>query len=74
MMDIITPGALVQRVRRVLKPQRQLLRKTRAGQARRDLGEWYVLDSNRNVVVADRVDLIALGQELEVLSASERVG
>lgn len=77
MNDIVsvTERALVQRLNRVLRRQDQVVRTTRHGhdsRGFRDLGYHYILDFNRNQVVATHVDLEQLGRDLEVLHPRER--
>jgi hypothetical protein len=47
--------ALVARINRRLRPQGQLLRKTRGERARRNLGDYCVHDFMRNLVLETHV-------------------
>jgi hypothetical protein len=67
----ITERALVQRINRKLKGQGEALRTTRG--RRGDLGDFYVVDLNRNFVVDKHVDLEECGRELGVLKPHERM-
>jgi len=63
----VSVKALVQRINRRLKDDEQILKKSRGARARLDLGEWYVLNWNRNLIVDKRVDPEELARELGVL-------
>jgi hypothetical protein len=66
----ITKRALVRRINRVLAKQNQVLRKTRGGWSTVNLGEFYILNHYGNVV-DHHVDIVWLGQELNVMHESE---
>lgn len=68
----ITPAALEARIRRRLKRDELILRKTRGQRARLDLGEFYIINY-RNVIVAHHCDLESLGRELGCLAEHERI-
>ncbi len=63
----VTMKALVQRINRKLADSNEALRKTRGARALIDLGDWYVLDTNRNLILHKNVDPEVLGRELGVL-------
>ena len=67
----VTPGALKQRINRALAKEGETLRTTRGERWRGELGEHYIVDSNRNTVIAQHCDLEALGTELGVLKGWE---
>jgi hypothetical protein len=69
----VTTRALLQRINRVLAKQHKVLKKARGARAPQDLGEWFYLDANRNVVLATHVDVEAFGRELEVLDPFEKL-
>lgn len=72
----VTQRALVQRINRALARVGRfgrVMKKTRGVQAHLDLGDYYVLDVERNLVVDKYVDAEALGRELGVLHDFERL-
>jgi hypothetical protein len=69
----VTMRALVQRINRQLKKDQEVLKATRGAQARLDLGAFYRLDWNRNLVLETDVDPEAMGRKLGVLQPYERV-
>jgi hypothetical protein len=69
----VSERALVQRINRHLKKRDAVLKATRGGQAREELGDYYVIDGARNIVSAKHVDVEALGRELGALMPYERV-
>ena len=68
----ITTRALIQRINRKLKPEGEML-KTGRGRARGSVGEYYVVNFNRNWITRQHVDLEALGRELGCLMAWEEL-
>ena len=69
----VTMRAVVQRINRKLRPDEEVLKKTRGMQAYLDLGDYYVLDWNRNNLVDKNVDPESMARELGVLLPYERV-
>ena len=69
----VTMRALVQRINRRLRKEEEMLRKARGTRWWRDLGEWYIVNFNRNTIVAGHVDPKELGRELGVLRNWETV-
>src|SRR5262245_2533729 len=69
----ISERALVQRINRKLATENEVLKKTRGASAIQNLGDYYILDLHKNLVLANDVDPIALGKELGVLADFERV-
>jgi hypothetical protein len=69
----VTTRALVQRINRSLAKQHKVLKKARGARALEDLGAWFYLDTNRNVVLRTRVDVEGLGRELGVLDPYEKL-
>lgn len=65
----ITRRALVQRINRHLRKRNEALRGTRGP----NTGEYYRVDTNRNVLIEERVALEKLGRELGVLAPYERL-
>jgi hypothetical protein len=66
----VSVRALIQRINRKLAPEGEALRTTRR-RWRSNLGDYYLVDLNRNFVTQQRVNLEALGRELGVLSPWE---
>jgi hypothetical protein len=73
-MNTITTGALVRRINRNLAPDGLRLRKTRGTRDFCNLGDFYLHHGHRNCVSVHHVDPEALGHELGVLGAGEKVG
>ena len=69
----ISKRALVQRINRKLAKDGGLLRGVRGGAAVDRMGEYIRIDVSRSAIVEDNVDLEALGRELGVLRAYERL-
>ena len=66
--DQITDRALFQRINRRLAKQNEILKKTRgAGRAYLELGQYYVLNFNHNVIVRKDVELSSFAAELGVV-------
>ena len=64
---MITTRAAKQRINRVLRPDLQSLRKSRAD------GRYYVIDYRRNYPVHHDVDVETFGQDLGVIAEWEAV-
>lgn len=62
--------AIIQRINRKL-PKFQQLRKLRGTRWLADLGEFYIIDHNRNTIVDAHVNLEKLARKLDALSPSE---
>ena len=71
-MSAITEKALSCRINRRLRRDERMLKKSRGERYRIDLGDYYVVDMQMNLV-DKHVDLSALGRELGVLRAHESV-
>jgi hypothetical protein len=73
----VSVRALIQRLNRKLKSDDTIVKKTRPdSRAWSDLGDYYVLDLNRNLIVDRRLDvddLEKMGREKKVLADWERV-
>jgi len=69
----ITEKALIARINRKLKPDGQILKKTRGERAILDLGYFYVIDIYQNISLWTRVDIEAFGKELGVMKDYETV-
>jgi hypothetical protein len=69
----VSERAIVQRLGRVLKEKRQKLKKCRSNRWRDTLGDYYLVDEYKNLILQMRVDLEELGRELGVLGHLEKV-
>ena len=69
----VTVRALVQRINRNLAKDGRALHAARGERARLDVGDFYVIDVSVNGVVKTNVDPEAMGREMGVLQAWERV-
>jgi hypothetical protein len=65
----VSERALFQRINRTLKKQGEILRKSK----RQDweIGEFYLLDLQHNVIIGKDLDLEELGRRLDVLKPYE---
>jgi hypothetical protein len=70
----VSQRALIQRINRALAKDDRKLCKTRGGvQARIDCGEFYILETRRNLMLDKDVSPEAWGRELGVLHEYEHV-
>jgi hypothetical protein len=69
----ITMRALIARINRKLRPEMETLKATRGRLDGVDLGDFYIINFERNYLVAARVDPEAYGRELGVLREYEVV-
>jgi hypothetical protein len=70
----VSERALVARINRVLHKESKTLRRCRASSRWvGELGAYYTLDLNRNMITLTRVDLATLGRELKVLDEWEEL-
>jgi hypothetical protein len=72
-MTQITMEALVKRINRKLAHKREQLKKTRGADAWNDVGDYFVLDVERNLIVVTHLNPENLGRELGVLKRTETV-
>ena len=63
----VTLRAVIQRINRKLAGEDKRLKATRGERARSDLGDYYLLNVNRNFIAAHHVDPEALARELGVI-------
>ena len=68
----VTVKAVVQRINHKLEPQNLTLKCTRGIAQQQDLGEYYLLNFNRNFVIEKDVNPETLARHLRVLSEYER--
>lgn len=69
----VTKQALLQRINRALKKSDQKVRTLRGDRWRSDLGDYFRIDLDRNVILEKHVDLEELGRELAVLHRWEHL-
>ena len=69
----VSAGALLKRINRKLAREGQKLKATRGERCRIDLGDHYVTDVCRNILVLHHVNPAALGRKLGVLQEWEVV-
>ena len=69
----VSTRALLQRINRALAKRDEVVKTTRGDRLRFDLGEYYCVDYDRNLIVEDHIDLEDLGRELGVLKGWERL-
>jgi len=71
----VSARALIQRINRKLKSggTKSMLKAVRGERARQELGDFFIVDGDRNFVVADHVDLVETGRRLGVLAQWEKL-
>ncbi len=69
----VTRRAAIQRINRKLKPDMEQLCAARGERAQLDLGDYYVVDFQRNAVMQMHVDVEAMARQLGVLKEWEQV-
>jgi hypothetical protein len=69
----VTERALLQRINRALAKNHEVLRRTRGEKWRPELGDFYVLDLNRNVIVSKHAEPLTLAKRLDVLKPYEEL-
>lgn len=68
-MGTLSNGALILRINRRLAKDDQAVRKCReTSRDHNELGDYYVVNTSMNVIVAKQVDLEEYGRELGVLA------
>jgi hypothetical protein len=70
---LVSRRALIQRLNHALAETRLLLKKTKGGRMKKQLGEYYLIDLKRNALVEKGVDMEKLGRKHGVLAAWERL-
>lgn len=68
MYSHISKSALVQRINQLLAENHVMVRKTKRGKWHDDLGDYYIVDYDHNVVIERHVDLVKKGKELGVIN------
>lgn len=69
----VTTRAAIQRINRKLKADRQVLKKARGNAAKEDVGDYYVIDTERNILMRSRVDLTQFGRTIGAIENWEEV-
>jgi hypothetical protein len=69
----ISEDAVLQRINRRLKPDLRGVKKTRGARAYHDLGDYYLIDYDRNWIVDHHLDLEDLARELGCLADDEQL-
>lgn len=64
----ISKGALLQRINGLLSQKHEMVRKTKHGKWQTDLGDYYIIDFDHNVVIEKHVDLVKKAKELGVIN------
>lgn len=67
----VSEGALVKRINNRLAKGNEALKKTRPTQSKNELGDWYIVDTSTNHIVAQHCELEELGRETEALKPYE---
>jgi hypothetical protein len=65
--------ALIARINRKLRHDGEILKTLRGERGRTDLGDYYIVDIQRNCIIQTDVDPEKLGRDLGVLAKWERV-
>jgi hypothetical protein len=65
---LLTERALIQRLNRKLKPEGRQLRTSRTDRMISTVGRVYAIDTQRNCIDSQDVDIAAWGRELGVLA------
>ncbi len=69
----VSKRAICQRINRKLVEKQQVLKATRGLAAKEEVGDYYVIDPYRNVVVLTRVNLQRLALDLGVIEPWEKL-
>ena len=69
----VSERAIMLRINRKLSPELQMLRKSRGPRAWSNVGDYYLVDTNRSFVIGHHIDLEDFGRELDVLGLCEEV-
>jgi hypothetical protein len=69
----VTKGTVIQRLNRRLRRDDMRVRTTRGWRAHHDLGRHYIVNPQRNWIVATNIDLEAYGREYGVLDQDEQL-
>ena len=70
---MVSERALMARVNRSLVDSHEIVKKARGTYARQQLGEFYLLDFNRNAIMRQDLDLEDFAREIKVLLPYEKL-
>jgi hypothetical protein len=70
---VVSERALMARVNRSLADSYEMVKKARGTYARQQLGEFYLLDFNRNAIMRQNLDLEDFAREIKVLLPYEKL-
>ena len=70
---LVSMRALIRRINRRVGPEGGRLRKTRGTNAACVVGDYFLVDTRRNIIIHQRVDIEALGRELGVMAEWEEL-
>jgi hypothetical protein len=69
----VSMRAVIQRINRKLSPRLEALKTTRGDRWRPELGDYYLLDLNRNCIIGKDVNPEKMAREIGVLEPWEEV-
>ncbi len=69
----VSRRALIQRINRALRKDDKILKTARSERVRLDLGDYYIINTRRNLLTDKQIDLESLGRELDALADYERL-
>ena len=67
----VTRRALIQRINRALAKEGEALKTTRGDKWRSSLGDYYVVNLNRNFIISTHIDPEVFGREIKALAPYE---
>jgi hypothetical protein len=69
----VSPRALLRRLNRKLQREHEVIKPTRSARWRDELGDYYVVDLDRNAIARKQVNLEQYARELGVLQEYEKL-
>lgn len=63
----VTERALVQRINRQLTKKGQMLKAARGRGAKEEVGYWYLVDTERNILLSHHCNVVEVAKELDVI-------
>jgi hypothetical protein len=73
----ISADAVIKRINRILEQQNPgeflRIKRTRGSRAQQNLGEFYLVNGNRNFILDHHLDLNEMAKQYKVLSSTEQV-
>ena len=70
---LISERSLIRRINRKLADDEQVLRMARGERAKRHVGEFYVVDTRRNLIVSKHINLVMFARQMDALKPWERI-